>query len=87
MDIALLIISFISFGSSVAALLFLKFTVDRLKVVMDEYHDGSEKMKSAGKILGELHNEQVGRVKVIGEKVENLEIRLQGVMGQPKRGF
>lgn len=87
MDIALLLISFVSFGCAIASLLVLKFSVDRLTKQYEEYERASENMKSAGKILGELHNEQIARVKVIGEKVENLEIRLQGAMGQVKRGF
>lgn len=87
MDVALLLISFFSFGCSVACLLILKFSIDKLKTYQDDYKLAAEGMRSAGKILGELHNDQTAKVKVIGEKVENIEIRLQGVMGQPKRGF
>lgn len=87
MDVALLLISFFSFGCSVACLVILKYSIDRLTTYQEDYKQAAEGMRAAGKILGELHNEQIARVKTIGDKVENLEIRLQGVSVQPKRGF
>lgn len=82
MDIALLFVSVAALAFALYVVIEQRHAKKHVDDVVNEYKTAATGLKEASTILAQLHNEQTIKTKAIGERLENLELRFQGINPQ-----